>query len=525
MSHSGPTPSAPPTKEQLVAILASSVNTEECLSCAYHAEQIGETELQLHCLEKAVALDRNNRPALLALAALSLDQDQSAATYAFLEEAARIEPLTTDIESLKERLFSEIRHNPELGGYLHAIGRATPSAPSKTLRIVLLTNLFPPQELGGYGRMMWEFAQGLHARGHTVRVLTSDAVDLAKKPTADESAFESHVQRNLQLAGGWRDGRAELLSDRSEIARRLRDNATKLRAAIVKQKADLVLVGNLDLLGVSVLSPAFDQRVPVLHALANANPGYAPEEQPADPRYWVAPCSDWNGEVYQKAGYKPARVETLYPGGRVDRFFRLFLPDRARLRICYASLVMPYKGIQTLVDALAALHRLGVDFTAEIAGDTPDPAFRTQLDNLVQTEGMSDKVQFTGFLDRQGLTALFARNNVLVFPSIFQEPFGISQVEALAAGLVVISSGTGGAKEIIRDGTDGLLFPAGDATTLASRLKLLLDDSSLMAKLQKNGQARASLFSVDQAVQKIELLAAELQASAAEADFTAKAPL
>ena len=59
---------------------------------------------------------------------------------------------------------------------------------------------------------------------------------------------------------------------------------------------------------------------------------------------------------------------------------------------------------------------------------------------------------------------------VLVFPSRFEEPFGISQVEALAAGLVVVSTGTGGAKEIVRDGIDGLLFRAGDEADLAAKL-------------------------------------------------------
>jgi len=120
-------------------------------------------------------------------------------------------------------------------------------------------------------------------------------------------------------------------------------------------------------------------------------------------------------------------------------------------------------------------------------------------------------VTFPGFLDRAGLSALFARSNVLVFPSIFNEPFGISQVEALAAGLVVVSSGTGGAREIIRDGVDGLLFPAGNAAELAARLLRLARDPALAAQLQKQSQARAAQFSVDAAVATIERLAAQQQ--------------
>ena len=96
---------------------------------------------------------------------------------------------------------------------------------------------------------------------------------------------------------------------------------------------------------------------------------------------------------------------------------------------------------------------------------------------------------------------------MLVFPSRFEEPFGISQVEALAAGLVVVSSGTGGAKEIVRDGIDGLLFRAGDEADLAAKLIRLAREPDLMARLQRQGQSRATAFSVDAAVAKIEALA------------------
>ena len=82
----------------------------------------------------------------------------------------------------------------------------------------------------------------------------------------------------------------------------------------------------------------------------------------------------------------------------------------------------------------------------------------------------------------------------------------------MAAGLVVVSSGTGGAKEIIRKETDGLLFTAGDETDLTDKLTMLANDPELMARLQRQGQARAAAFSVENSVLKIEALADELQA-------------
>ena len=174
--------------------------------------------------------------------------------------------------------------------------------------------------------------------------------------------------------------------------------------------------------------------------------------------------------------------------------------------------MLPYKGAHVLVEALARLHHHGVDFTAEIAGDAPDAEYREKLLACIRQGGIEGKVKLTGFLNREGLTALFARSNVLVFPSLFQEPFGISQVEALAAGLVVVSSGTGGAKEIIRHNVDGLIHQAGDPGDLAVKLLSLANDPALFGRLQQSGQKRALAFSSESAVRRIEKLCDDLVA-------------
>ena len=491
--------------------LSALTDAGACLALANTSE---DAAVVTAALERAAALDRDCQAALINLASEALEAGDGLTTLAYIEEAARVGPLPSEIVPLREQLFAEASATPTaISDYLKIIGRMPVEPAERPLTILLVTNLFPPQELGGYGRMMWEFAHGLRARGHTVRVLTADLPQFAKLATEDEVAMEEHVMRTLALLGSWEGGRGVALADRSEQIRRLRDNAARVRTAVTKLGADLVLAGNLDFLGVSSIEPALSREVPVLHALANAAPGYPLQEQPLQAHYWVAPCSDWNGRVFQQAGFSPTRIDTLYPGARVDRFFRLLLPETGRLRLCYASLVMPYKGVHTLVNALVALHRTGVDFTAEIAGDAPDAAFLEKLRGAVRDNGLEAKVKFTGFLNRDGLKSLFARSNLLVFPSEFEEPFGISQVEAMAAGLVVVSSGTGGACEIVRDGVDGLLFRAGDATDLTDKLIRIAHDVALFTTLQRASQARALTFSVDHAVRKIETLAGEMQAA------------
>ena len=106
---------------------------------------------------------------------------------------------------------------------------------------------------------------------------------------------------------------------------------------------------------------------------------------------------------------------------------------------------------------------------------------------------------------------------MLVFPTLTPEPFGISHVEAMAAGLVVISSGTGGAGEIVRHNIDGLLSEAGRGDELARQLYSLIQDPALMVRLQRAGQARAMAFAVEHSVVKIEGWFEELLRLPAEA--------
>ncbi|PTY02877.1 glycosyltransferase [Opitutaceae bacterium EW11] len=494
------------------AYAAATVQTaNECLYLADLAETLGDTISYRANLERAAALDRNNATALLTLAACYLDAGESAAALIMLQEAARVSKLPEQVEELRQNLSQQLVGDGGVKAYSDLIDRAELHKPSeRRRRVLLVTNLFPPQELGGYGRKMWEFAHGLRLRGHDVRVLAGDLPSLAKPPTPDEAALEPSVSRTLQLWGTWTKGAARPLDDRAEIARRMELNQKLTQEAIDSFKPDVVFAGNMDFLGVGPLNVALAANLPVLQALGNRAPGYDVSEQPLSSRYWIGSCSHWNASVVQSSGYAPGRVDVIYPGARVDRFFRFFVPDSAKLRICYASLVMPFKGVQTLVDALTQLHQRGIDFVAEIAGETTDASFLEELKRTAKNHGFDQKLKFVGFLDREGLSAMFARSNVLVFPSIVEEGFGISQVEAMAAGLVVISSGTGGAAEIIRHDVDGLLFPAGDPVALAERLVSLHGDKELFARVQRAGQQRAMEFSVDRSVFKIERLFDEL---------------
>jgi glycosyltransferase involved in cell wall biosynthesis len=216
----------------------------------------------------------------------------------------------------------------------------------------------------------------------------------------------------------------------------------------------------------------------------------------------------------------------IYPGAHVDLFAWDGYPPRDRLRIAYASLVMQFKGPHVLAEALVILARRGVPFECTIAGDSADAAFVDQLKGFVSQRGLADRVRLVGYLPRPRLVELFRSHNVLAFPSVFEEPFGISQVEGMAAGMALVSSATGGASEIVEDGVAALAFKNGDPASMANAFVRLHEDRDLWRRVAEAGRRRAiEKFSIQASVDLLEDRLARLARLAGRGGRAAAAPV
>jgi glycosyltransferase involved in cell wall biosynthesis len=483
------------------------INDTEALEVADACDALGLLELRRDALMRAVFLNRDCFSALVQLADLSLDAEAPVDAALLLSEANRVEELPESIAPIFCELMEKNSEAPPVLEYKQGLAGGNHPLPAVTRKILVVTNLFPPQELGGYGRKLWEFSAGLVARGHDVLILTSDSSYLDKPADESEMTLESMVRRVMRLIGEWRGGRTSLVGGPAEQAQIIQNNAALVLKMAGEFRPDFVLLGNLDFMGVTLVQKLVERGLPVIHSLGNQTPGYRLEECFQNPLYTLAPASNWLGQNFVKQGFSAPRMETVYPGARIDRFYRYLLPDSRRLRIAYASLMMPYKGPQLLVHALIQLHRAGVDFEAEIAGDTTDQSFVDALAKAVADCGLSGKVKFIGYQGRKGLASLFARSNVLAFPSQFDEPFGITQVEAMASGLIVVTSGRGGTREIVQHGINGLVFEAGNPDSLAQNLLSIAIDEEMRLRLQRNARARAIELSVTASVARLESIA------------------
>ncbi len=145
-------------------------------------------------------------------------------------------------------------------------------------------------------------------------------------------------------------------------------------------------------------------------------------------------------------------------------------------------LTLPDKGLDHLITALGEIR---TPFRAVIAGQGPA---ETWLRAKTRAEGLGDRVHFTGWLDSGGVETLYARADLVVCPSVWDEPFGLVGIEAMAHAKPVVAFRVGGIPEWLEDGVTGFLVPRKDTSAMAAAIERLLQDPPLRERLGQAGR-------------------------------------
>jgi glycosyltransferase involved in cell wall biosynthesis len=165
-------------------------------------------------------------------------------------------------------------------------------------------------------------------------------------------------------------------------------------------------------------------------------------------------------------------------------------PSRDRATLLFVGRLIERKGAAFAIEALAALVREGRPVRLVVVGEGPEG---DALMLLADALGVSDRVEMTGALSPADVRVRYENGGIFVMPAVTdwkgeQEGFGMVIVEAMAYGLPVVASRSGGIPDIIRDGDNGLLVPERDVPALAGAIARLLDDSSLADGLAKHAR-------------------------------------
>ena len=166
------------------------------------------------------------------------------------------------------------------------------------------------------------------------------------------------------------------------------------------------------------------------------------------------------------------------------------VPDNGPLRVICVARLIERKGQQHLIAAVARLLAEGVDVRLELVG-TGDA--ERQLQRQALALGIADQVTFAGYVPREHIAQHYAAAHIFALPS-FNEGLALAGLEALATGMPLVLSRTGGTEDLVAEGENGLTFGWADVETLAAQLRRLAADRPLARRMAVDSRARAERF-------------------------------
>jgi len=207
----------------------------------------------------------------------------------------------------------------------------------------------------------------------------------------------------------------------------------------------------------------------------------------------ITACSRHTLEDLEEYFGKPfgIRANVVYNGVNLPDFVQAARYEYPQPYVLGIGRMVAQKGFDTLLEAFgrvdSALYHL------LLAGDGPE---RPALEQLALRLGVEKRVRFLGRCDRPKTAALFKGCSFFVLPSRY-EPFGIVNLEAMAAGRAVIATRVGGVPEFVLDEQSGLLIPPDDPGAMAAAMGRMMEDHELRLQLGRQGLARARAFGWD----------------------------
>ena len=191
---------------------------------------------------------------------------------------------------------------------------------------------------------------------------------------------------------------------------------------------------------------------------------------------------EWLAERYGRAAVERLHVVRC---GVPQRDLVLRPEGRSSDLVLAVARLEPIKGLVYLVEACALLRDRGHRFRCEIVGEGAE---RPALEAAIRRHRLGGIVTLTGVLPQDGVRARLDRATVFVLPSVItpqgdRDGVPVALMEAMAAGLPVVSTTVSGIPELVEDGASGCLVPPNDAVALAGSVERLLVDADLRHRL------------------------------------------
>ncbi|MBI3796936.1 MAG: glycosyltransferase [Deltaproteobacteria bacterium] len=380
------------------------------------------------------------------------------------------------------------------------------------MRILQVVHGFPPQEWAGVEVVSYYLAKGLQERGHEVSIFCREPdrtraegsvreeeyhglrVVYAVNNFSPQSAFRAYYD-NPRFDAVFLDLLQQLNPHGVHFQHLIGHSPSLVRLAAQQGYPTILslhdyyyLCHRVQLLTASGSlcdGPAEGERciacLSDLHAGDDARQRFSfMGEVLASPRLILSPSAFLRDRYLQHYPSLAGRVRVLPHGVRiVGKGERT--NARSPLRFLYLGALLPYKGVHLLFQALRDLP----PGTAEvvICGHTPQGA--EAYDERLRQEAEGLPVRFWGPYGPAELPQVLSQGDIVVVPSVWEEPFALVVREAFGAGLPVLASRLGALPEAIQDEVNGLLFPAGNVEALRVAMQRCATEPELLSRLQQ----------------------------------------
>ena len=407
------------------------------------------------------------------------------------------------------------------------------------MNILFLSNLYPPNVVGGYEKLCFDMASALAARSHKVSVLTSNYGGRVQDYPGQD------IERSLRLLADARDIYRSFSASGAERKEINACNTGVLARKLAAARPDVLFVWNLFYFDRSLLhaiqtgdcrtvflltdnwlilflKPEFwygyftkeilssKSLTPVIRAffaklLSSAHPGNLSFNCKA-----IFP-SRFMHQLYAQAGFRfretviiPHGVRlSLHPDGEYRN--RMTPVENGRLQLIFAGRVVEMKGVHTILEALPEIIRAlpETEVRLTVLGDRRDSHYVKRLDGMIRRLGLEEHIEFISPIPEADLFYLFQGKDIFLFPSLY-EPFSLTLIHAMASGIPTVASDAGGNKEIVFPERTGMLFPKGDPRSLARAVLNLAGNPNLCCAVATGARKMAQEFVFQTMVQRVE---------------------
>ncbi|MDI3535255.1 MAG: hypothetical protein PWQ82_1620 [Thermosediminibacterales bacterium] len=363
------------------------------------------------------------------------------------------------------------------------------------MKILMLSWEYPPRVIGGLARHVYHVSREIARNGHEIHVITCIPENFEKElPQHSESVYIHWVHPY------------DIVTNDFKLW------VLHLNMSMIEKAINLILqTGNFDIIHCHDWMTAYSGkalkhsfRIPLvatIHATEwGRNGGIYNQTQSYinSVEWWlnyeawkVICCSKYMKNELQNLFSLPEDKIRIIPNGievntlkDLDIKFKRsdYASDDEKI-IFFIGRLVEEKGVQIALKAMPIVLAENPNVKFVISGDGPrSPA----LKKLASELGIAHKVIFTGYIDDKVRNSLFNASSAAIFPSLY-EPFGIVALEAMAAGVPVIVSDTGGFKEIVDERENGLKVPPGNPEMLAKAINTILENQILAQKIKAKG--------------------------------------